>query len=114
MNNVARDKLIRETHTNVAVIAAAVGKQEKSIDSLEDASRDLEADMREVQTVQRDCPARAARRPSNVIALASVILALAAFLFTVLRQPVAAEEPTPQHSQRRPVPQPTTRPALHP
>jgi len=114
MTNPERDKLIRETHTAVAVIAAAVGKHEKSIDSLEANTRDLEADLREVQTVQRDCPARAARRPSNVIALTSVILALAAFLFTILRQPIAADEPKPRHSQRLPVPQPAARPALRP
>jgi len=119
MNNVDRDKLIRETHTNVGIIAEAVGRHERSLygNGKPGLCKDvaaIETDMRELQTVQRDCPARAARRPSNVIALASVILALAAFLFTILRQPIAAEEPKPRHSQHRPVPQPTTRPALHP
>jgi len=107
MNNDLRDKLIRETHERVGIIAEAVGRHERSLygNGKPGLCKDvaaMETDMRELQTVQRDCPARAARKPSNVIALASVILALAAFLLTILRQPVSAEEPKPRHSQHRP------------
>jgi hypothetical protein len=73
MTNPERDKLIRETHEAVTVLVATVKRHDKTLYG--NGQPGLCKDFTEVQTAQRECPARKANQPATKIALGAMILA---------------------------------------
>ena len=91
MDNSERDRIIREIHQTLIGVAQ---KLSIACDTVARHDRSLYGNGRpgictridQVETTQKQCPAREARRPANTIALGALVISVLGVIWTILRR----------------------------